>query len=37
MKSTLGPAGNERSPQEIGEGGKVEVETKEKQEKEPQI
>lgn len=25
MKSTLGPAGNERSPQEIWKGGKVEV------------
>lgn len=26
----IGPAGNERSPQEIEEGGKVEKETKEK-------
>lgn len=31
----IGPAGNERSPQEIEEGGKVEEETKEKQQKEP--
>lgn len=31
----IGPAGNERSPQEIEEGGKVEEETEEKQWKEP--
>lgn len=31
----IGPAGNERSPQEIAEGEKVEEETKEKQQKEP--
>lgn len=31
----IGPAGNERSPQEIEEGGKEEEETKEKQRKEP--
>lgn len=33
----IGPAGNERSPQEIEEGGKVEEETKEKQWKEPRL
>lgn len=31
----IGPAGNERSPQEIVEGGKEVEETKEKQQKEP--
>lgn len=31
----IGPAGNERSPQEITEGGKEVEETKEKQQKEP--
>lgn len=31
----IGPAGNERSPQEIAEGGKEVEETKEKQQKEP--
>lgn len=31
----IGPAGNERSPQEIAKGGKEVEETKEKQQKEP--